>query len=714
MKRLLLTTTALHAACMLATPALADDAQAAPQATTSAAPIAQATPEIIVTAQKQSQPLHGTPAAVTALSQDALTTAGITDIRGVASLVPSAQFQAERGATKVYLRGVGTFLDVDSTDPAVAMNIDEVYAPREITGGALFDLNDVEVISGPQGTLYGRNAAGGAVNISTKDPTHNFGINMMAEGGNYNFIHTTGAVNVPVGDDVAVRAAFDYQDHDGYLSNGLNDQKSIAGRLKVKMTPTERLTVTLSGEYYHSGGLGLTPKPVTPSAQFPSDASPWQFNVDPTAANFFNKSWYDLVHAKFEYDLGGGTSLIYIPAYLHYSSRSNFYNGPGTLELDPSATQYTHELRLSHQGEHLNWVAGGYAYLNDGLTTSTLTLAPIPARYPQVTQNFNVHSVSYAGFGQATYTLHDGLKLTGGIRYSYDKRSGGGVNGFGPAPGVSFPTTFTTALSSSNVDYRVGVQYDISRDNMVYANFATGYNEGGFVPTVDANGKALTFRPQTLKAVTVGTKNRFWGGRLEINDELYYYAFSDYQVSAFNQAIGGLIIVNAKSAQMVGNDLTVRFKATVHDTLGLGLGLESARGLDFDVPASAVGAGNACACSGLALPQAPTTTLNADYTHIWDFSNGATLALAGDLYFSSSYWEVYTHNPQTLSPAYTRSNATLTYTTADKRWTVAAWVKNIENTARYNAISQPSSDATPTTGIIEPPRTFGLRFGVHI
>jgi iron complex outermembrane recepter protein len=678
--------------------------------TTEATPNSELT-EITVTAAKVSSSLQQTPIAVTVVDGNTLTNQGIVDMRGVQNLVPSANFQEERGATKVFLRGVGTFLDVDSSDPAVATNMDEVYTPREATGGSLYDVKDVEVLSGPQGTLYGRNAAGGAVNVATNDPTHTLGVSGFLEGGNYGLAHASAVLNLPRSDLFAIRAAVDYQRHDGYLSNGMNDQKAIGARIKALFTPTDYISILVAAEYYHDGGNGDTPVYVVPSPQFPSTQSPWTQNIDPGEANFFRHFHYTKYYAKAQFDLGDGVTLVYIPAFVGYNDDANFLNGPGALEIHPAQDQYSQELRLQQKSERIDWVVGGYWYKSDGDTFSLLTLPPIPIPYPQTTTDLTVHSKSYAGFGQGTVSVTDDLRLIAGLRYSKDNRSGDGTNAFLPAPGVSFGAPFTADLSSSHVDYRAGVQYDVAPQHMLYATFSTGYTQGGFVPLSSATVAGYTFEPEKLKSYAIGSKNRFWNNRFELNDEIYYYDLRNYQISGFSQALGGLIIVNANKAQMYGNDLTLRFNATEVDRLSATLGLERARAIDFVISDALVGASGACNCNGYTLPVSPAATASLDYEHTFTLPGGSTLAADVNTYYSASYWDVYNHALQTSVPAYTKTNVSITYHSRDDRWYVSLWGRNLENHAHYGSISNPASQETPTTGFIDPPITFGGRVG---
>jgi iron complex outermembrane recepter protein len=212
--------------------------------------------EIVVTAEKTSENLQKAPVAITVISGQQMVAQGATDIRSIDTLAPGIDIGDERDTTQIYIRGIGSEEDTGNTDPAVDVNLNEVYQPRNTTTSALYDIDRVEVLYGPQGTLYGRNAAGGVVNFSTKMPGDTLGGEASYETGNYALIHPFAAVDIPISDQLKTRVAVNFLEHSGYLSNGLDDQKSIAGRLTTLYTPTDNLSFLIIASAYHNSDLG--------------------------------------------------------------------------------------------------------------------------------------------------------------------------------------------------------------------------------------------------------------------------------------------------------------------------------------------------------------------------------------------------------------------------------------------------------------------------
>ncbi|MGL6224163.1 MAG: TonB-dependent receptor plug domain-containing protein, partial [Steroidobacteraceae bacterium] len=198
---------------------------------------------ITVTAQKVTADLQKTTAAVTALPGNLLLQAGVYDIRAVQNLMPSVRFQAENASTELYIRGVGSTLDLPNIEPPNAFNFNGVYIPREGTSIGLFDIESIELLPGPQGTLYGRAALGGAVNVQFNRPTRELETSGLLEVGDYSLLHGTIVQNLPVGETLALRGAFDYIEHDGYLRTGADSKQDYAARLAAVYEPNDDVDV---------------------------------------------------------------------------------------------------------------------------------------------------------------------------------------------------------------------------------------------------------------------------------------------------------------------------------------------------------------------------------------------------------------------------------------------------------------------------------------
>jgi iron complex outermembrane receptor protein len=205
--------------------------------------------DIVVTAQKQSETAQRTPAAITAITGESLVQKGVTNLAAVQDLVPGARFHQEANTTQVFLRGVGSNLDLANVLPSVSFNFNGTYVPREGTSVGFYDIAQVEVLPGPQGTLYGRSAIGGTVNVSFNRPEFTNSFSQLVEVGNYGLVHPTLVANVALSDDLAVRFAADYVHHDGYMTSGAYSQKDFSGRASLLWRPSGTVSLYLWGFY---------------------------------------------------------------------------------------------------------------------------------------------------------------------------------------------------------------------------------------------------------------------------------------------------------------------------------------------------------------------------------------------------------------------------------------------------------------------------------
>src|SRR3984957_10131329 len=209
-----------------------------------AAPVG-ALEEVVVTATKQTTSLQKTPAAVTVLSGDSLISAGVTDIRAAQDFVPSVRFQSEGTSTEIYIRGVGGSLDDPQVEPPTSFNFNGIYVPREATSVPLYDVNQIEVLPGPQGTLYGRSSLGGTVNVNFNRPTKEYQTRVELEAGDYSLFHVSAVQNLPVGQTFAARLAVDDLQHRGYQPSGADSQRDFSGRLGALYEPNDQFSIYL-------------------------------------------------------------------------------------------------------------------------------------------------------------------------------------------------------------------------------------------------------------------------------------------------------------------------------------------------------------------------------------------------------------------------------------------------------------------------------------
>ena len=741
-------------------------AQSAPATQTSPTALA----EVVVTAERREQSLQRAAVAVTAVSGQQLAQRDIVNVDQLTQVVPALQAQQGTGPyTSVILRGVTTTVVNVFGDPSVAVNMDGVYLARPTSlHGLFYDLDRVEVLKGPQGTLYGRNATGGAVNLVSRQPTYSFGGDLTAEYGNYNEFLTAGDLNVPLAHNLAGRIAFQTVRHDGYYSDGTGDEDQQAVRLSLRADPNEALRILLRADYAHEDdrGQGATaycsaasPAPVNSMGQLCPvtggfyGPSPWTSIVTqshaltppgltPLPNTAFNRGDHWGVSNETDWRVLGGT-LTFIPAF---RSDDVDYLSPvagGMIREIEHSHQTTAELRFaSSDAQPLRYILGGYLF--DGATSGNGIYDAQNAGVNPV-QTLDVSDFSYAVFGQATWAITDRLRLVGGARYTYERKKTDSQNTiytyFTPqayplTPSTAFPLFgFDTVGSRSwdQTNWKAGFEFDLAPKSLLYANVSTGFKAGGFyfnpIP-----GAPNTYDPEKVTSYTVGLKNRFWDDRLQLNLEAFDMEYSGQQIATLLFAQLGPALIpyfpnqNAGKARIRGGEMDGQFLVTPNTLLSADVQYIDAKyeslvyqsGVPAQVcPSTFVPPPNgpvfSIDCSGRPELMTPKWTANLGAEQTLPLSNGGDFVLGVNTRYESSRYTNLSYAPFTVVPGYWRTNATLTYNTPDRRFSVSGYVNNIENKAVPEAVGTgltfPTIPLLPVT--LKPPRTFGLRVGAH-
>ncbi len=678
------------------------DASATPKADPMASGALQ---EVVVTATKRSENIQKVAAAVTAVAGSSLSSAGITDPTMLASAVPSLVSGAKGGIDGlIFLRGVGQTVGANNAQDGVAANFDGVSLQREIGVGELFDLKNVQVLPGPQGTLYGGSAAGGMINFETAPPTRHAGADISVEGGDYGLIHIMGDVNGPVGGKLAVRGAFNYDRNSGYQPNGLDDNRAVDGRLSALLQATDDLSIFALVQYDHRGGHGPAnvlkgPNTISP---YQSPTSPWS-DTYPTSGLYMDSR--DVIAlAKINYHFAGNLNLSYIPSftYAHDDPNLEFQFLYGT----PLATvtggfpvhmqQYTQELRLSNDvGGRSAWIAGLYWE-----TSTHFFGVALPEPKPVIFLNYFNNLDNYAAYGQYTFSVLPWFRLTGGARLSSDKFDGGG-DAVSPRGAYSFGA----AKRDQRFDWKMGTEVDLTSSSMAYLTVQTGFVQGGYTQTPASSPLPKVLEPETLLSYTAGVKNRFLHDTLQVNDELFYYDYKDYQL----QLLVGVTnaAANAPKSRIYGDQFDVKYLFTSNNELDLDAEYTSAKIINGVLP------GITTNFSGYTLPGAPFLTISAGLQHSFELANGGSISAGVRTYFNSGYWTVYTHDVNSHQESYTRTGVNVTYHTPSGNWDLGAFARNLENTAVYTGCSAATAPGDPNACFIQAPRTFGVRLDGH-
>jgi iron complex outermembrane receptor protein len=656
--------------------------------------------EITITAQKLAENQQSAAAAVTALPGDVLVALGVLDLRGAQNFVPSVRFQAENASTEIYVRGVGSTLDLPNIDPPTSFHFNGVYIPREGTSVGFYDLAQLELLPGPQGTLYGRSSLGGAVHVTFKRPTAELESSGVLEVGNYSLVHGTLVQNLPLDDATALRAAVDYVNRDGYLATGADGADDVSLRLSANHAAE---TFQLYGWAAYATRNGRAPNLVRrgynggtfdgdPNAFDTSD--PWDDRISPDAPTAGDQDYENFVTGAELVVPVGELTLTYVPGYFHLDWQNDYWLENIPALLSANYDQITNELRVANEpGGRWQWLAGLYQY--------RMTNAGdfIVGGFPLTSISRNRLS-GWAAFGEATLSLTDRARLTFGGRASFDRREGAGTTPFGQPFGAD--------EDYDNVDWKAGVEYDLREASLLYATVQTGYQPGTYNPFPASPAQSNLVQPATLTALAAGAKNRFLDERLQANVEVFYYDYDDLFVQSFNLNTALLTTFNAEKVEIYGSQIDLLFQPSARGRLNLSLGYLRARYEDFVVPPSIDIGTPVRDFAGYPLQYAPEWTVSLGYQHDVPVGAGYLRARA-DTRYEDAFWGTFTQARGTRQPAYFKSDASVTYHSADERWSAGLWVRNIENEAVL---------AATTTGqfgpygnaFIEPPRTYGARF----
>lgn len=709
--------------------------------------------EVMVTAEKRSTSLQRTPVSVTALSGEDLAKAQVRSLTDMNGLVPNFQMSETEGYAQITIRGIGITNFTPLADGAVAVNLNEVYVSRPIAQLAgMYDVSSIEVLRGPQGTLYGRNATAGSVNMATTRPTSEWSGNATLTGGNYGLLRAEGAVGGPIaGDTLLVRVAAFQEKRDGYgknivTGNDIDDKDAYGVRGTLVFKPVPEVTATLIGEYYKErsngaslhyfgpagllnlpGTLGIPPVSILLGGTTASDPQDIANGADPkfrlrTSALTGILEWEsDHFSVKSVSGYRDQDSYTFTPldgASVYHS----FY------EAGEPAHQFSQELQAHYETDRLHLTAGLYyfdekdsALPSTGVFSNTLLFLSgafpfLPPPSSNVLINFaqvggTLRTKAKAAFAQGTYEVAPGLSVTAGIRFSRERKSFVQRNAFDfftpytpgiPAPpSVAFPPRTFKATTP-----RFGVQYQVSPQTFLYATYAKGFKSGSFDPGVPG---APSFEPETLNDYEGGIKTTLLDNRLRANLSSFYYDYSNLQVL---QIVGiNLTTTNAASARVYGVEGEFTALPTDNLTIDLSMAYTHARyqtymGADAARPLL-LGSAD---FSGNTLNNAPDFRAHLGGEYRLPLADGE-LSIRADGDYSSEAFFSAANLPLIGQKAFFKANASLRYTSA-KHWSVTGFVRNITNkTTRVSAVVNTPLVGNPVQGSYAPPRTFGLELG---
>jgi iron complex outermembrane recepter protein len=687
--------------------------------------------EIVVTAEKRAENVQRAPATISVVSGEEMSTRGIQDISESTAMFPSVKFGQISGTVHMYIRGIGAEQDRASIDPLSAMTQNGIVLPREITGNNLFDVGTIEVLPGPQSTLYGASSAGGIVSVTNNRPTNSQEGNATLEVGNYDYKHLTAVQNVPLSDTLSIRAAFDGAFHDGYQTSGADSEDQLGAKVSALYKPNSDMTAYLWYSFNHTGGQPANTVTLTANHVFADPPHPWNdyscvasgigaplganpncdpFYIGPQSQDFRT----NIIAGQFDWHLSDFT-LSMLPGAVIDGGTTLQYFSPFPNYQVIGTHQYSDELRITSDSEKpFKWLGGLFFYqireyqyfsVNNSLLQNLNHQAGNPELWNE--------DRTLAAFGQVTYSVTDWFRVTGGLRYSSNHKEAHGCNcSAGGGEGVYFTFDHTWP----RVDWKVGTELDIGDHGMWYVTVQTGYNNGAYqyfnqsgLLGPENAGPAPLVQPSKLVSYSTGTKFRFLDNRLEVNNEIYFYDYKDLLIAPFddNPAHYGNTFYNANKTEIYGDELDIKFLITPNDQLHLNFNYNHARAIDFIVGEPPVNYG------GLQLIEAPDGVGNLGFRHTFPLADGGSVVFNADTHYENGFWGTFDHAPTTHQPAFTMTDVNLTYHASGDKWSVGFWGRNLENSAVIGPGAYVGAGTIGGVYWVLPPRTFGVRAGVN-
>jgi len=541
--------------------------------------------EVIVTARRTEESNQRVPGAVSAFNEAALARMQAQDTTGLQGSVPNLNIVQGRGssnATNIYIRGIGQPDALQTFDPAVGVYIDDVYLSR-IRGAQmdLLDLERVEVLRGPQGTLYGKNTIGGALKLVTRKPDDEFRANASLALGDYGMVEAKGSVSGPVSDTLALGLAGIYSAHDGYVTdrfNGreYNDKNTWGLRGALAWTPSDDLRVDISADY-SADDAGLTlGQPINNlttlfGAPLLTVPNPNSYNFTGAATSTLPNStqlrhWG--VGGTITYDVSDNLTFKSITAYRNlqtddYVDIDATQKETGDVFVGVDQNQTSQEFQLLYSDDHWNAVLGAY-YLKENITSHQEAYADDLIGGGITFTRFvddDLETTSWAGYANLSYRWENGLGLSAGLRYTRESKDyARATSTVSSNPLFTSVTPFLFNADDTWDDWSpmVSLDYQIDDDRMIYAKVSRGFKSGGFNGRANSAAERTEYDPETATTYEIGTKTQWFDRSLQLNLTAFYTDYQDFQarISSLEVILGvptpQLGVLNAGRMEVFG------------------------------------------------------------------------------------------------------------------------------------------------------------------
>ena len=743
-------------------------------AMTSPAQATEMLEEIVVTAQKREQNLQDVPISIQAFSEDALRDSGVNKVEDLALVTPGLVMTKQLLSNTPYIRGVGNPDASVGSESPVSMYVDGVYMSTPNSAIYSFSsINRVEVLKGPQGTLFGRNATGGLVHIVTKKPDYETHVNGSISYGDYDNVGAKFYATTGVGEKVAADIAIVYQDQDeGYgknLTTGEDIYRSdeFAVRSKWLITPTDDTEISISADYSEietSHGVIQAVYPGSESAETalvfggclaalgspPAAPTPAMLGTCQGAAANHQASNPNTVQPDDFYDSFQTNEGVYesdtwgvnlridqafedldfasITGYRESSVRGQFeqmVSAQGLLEIDiddQSVETFTQEIQLQKQAEDYGWIVGAF-YLNDdsgfaspiGLDVHVLAVADPVSGAPLLFADQNIFATisteSFAVFGEFNYALTDQLRLTTGLRWTLDEREL--AQRSATEIGGAVVATFEDNRSEEwdEMTWRLVLDYQLNEDTLLYASYSRGFKSGNF------NSASLgtpPVDPEVIDAYEVGYKATLMDGAAQLNMATYFYDYQDLQVT--RTLAGALVTENAAAAEILGFEADLVANLTDALSVRLGFSYIDSEYTDFPnapvfTPTPFLGGNSVGSAdvSGNELARTPEYTFNIGGDYYIPLDSGQSINLGLNYAYNDGY--NWEPSSRTVQDAYGLLGAYLSWKSADERYGVRLFGSNLTDEEYFSFVT---STAVTDNYSAAPPRTWGVEFSFEM
>lgn len=699
---------------------------------------AQQIEEIIVTAQKREESLQNVPMAVSAFAGETLLDFGVTSTQQLQAVTPGLVFNNTGPGAQPFLRGIGTRLTQNGMDPSVAMYIDDRYEPG--SSAMMFELADVErieVLKGPQGTLYGRNATAGAIRVITQGVDDEFGGKAAVSAGNYDMYSLSGTVNVPLSPTLGTRITALVKERDGFAENVVPGTRSQVDDLnigvlrgKVRWEATDYLTSNLTLGYSRKqDASGLDQVDISRPANYSQGVARGGISGDREHTASALSPMFDLeqytADLRFDADLGD-VDLVSITTYAD-TDTFTIIDADGTsapvfdsVKSVNSTDAFTQEFQVLSSVGDWDWIAGAYYFHGDVKSDGIMNLGA-PVLFS--TGNQTTETDAYALFAQATWSISEAWELTIGGRWSEEQKEVDIAKSKMTA-GPSFALVpFSDTESWNDFSPKVTLQRNFE-DAMVYLTYSRGFKSGGYnYPARSPAGVGKALDPEILDMLELGVKSDLMDGRVRANAALYAYDYSDLQVTRAggNTSTGTVLATteNAADASVYGLDVNLTWLLSERLTLTAGGNFTDSEYSDYDATArvftavitgtSAPGMGSVYFdADGHSLLRAPDWSGFVSLQYDLPFGDSAHMPIDVTYSYKDEFDFDFVADPLSeplRHDAYGLLTARISYVPDQDSWRVAVWGNNLTDEEYFDDVVGAGSGLRASWGL---PRTYGV------